>query len=292
MSKSKSKIRLIFFISVILISLFSITSFLTILFGKVDANGESIIGSLVTAISIIVALGIGYSMINVYDYSNKVEALANKVEKLNSKLIQHREAIEQKVKNNVDELNESVRRERDVTDEKISDLQFNNLLVKYKTELIKRSQAAESMFRDGKLLHALKTEYDILCFIFDNQVYFESEFDSNTGKKRSLISNDLLEIERIVDEDHLNKLSVEDFKDIVKVLLCDIHYLKYSSSFVIMSVYEQARFKRIFDVTEELIFQIMERKFPLKINTDTKNRLIFYSKFIKKGNQPDDKQSD
>lgn len=288
------KLRLLAFVSIIIIGIMCIAAFLIFLFTKfgVSIQGEGIIGSLVTAISIIVALGIGYSMMNVYSYSNKVEELEQSVNSLEIKFREHSNSVDEKIDNVKKEVELTLGEERTQTNEKILDLQFNNLIVRKVSELNKRNMGASSMFGEGDLLMAIKTEYDILRFIFENFDYLESEFDSSIGSKRSLIANDLLRCIKIIDSKYMEQTSAREFTKIVKAIFSNIQYLTMPDILSKMNKYEQERYCRLFNNTEEILSQMMSKSFPLKLDKDKTNKLITYSKYIKYGDRADDNQSD
>lgn len=274
-----SKLRLVSFVGIILTSLFSIAAFLIILFGEVKTNGDGLIGSLVTAISIIVALGIGYSMINVYDYSNKVDSHSKDFENLKISNEDFKKFLENSIKQDYANI-----------DDKICELQFNILILKKNASLSNKNLAAKSLFDQCDYLQALKTEFDILVFLFDNFQYFKEEFNSHTGSKRKFIANDILKCIANVNSDYLKTTKSGEITDLAKVIFSNIKFLQSSPIMKELYPEEQIRFKRIFLITENIVSQILKSSFPIKVDDADMEKLDIYANKIIFGDGPDNKQ--
>lgn len=260
-----NKLRLIASISVCVIGILSVSTLVVIFFCGKSTIENSLLGAMLTAISVIVAMGVGYSIINVHDYSNKVTSLAQDFVKFKQ------------------EINDSI-------EGKVSMLQFANIAVERKADLNKKNMAAKSMFDQQLYLQALKTEYDILVFIFENYEYFKNEFDSFTGSKRQYIANDLLQCIKNVNEKYVDRANPGEIDDIVEVILRNVFILE--KSMVMKELYkeEQERFKNIYKITKSIVKQIYTSSFPLSVPLAMRGKLEIYADKIIFGDKPDDKQ--
>ena len=274
--KNNEKIKLLAYISVIIIGIINISTIIYFFSSKHNCNIDNqILGTMLTAISIIVAMGVGYSTINIHDYSNKVN-------KLNHNFKSFTKSINYKYKNFASKI------EKDLN-ENISNLEFNNTVVKLETELNRKNMAAQSHFESGSYLQALKTEFDILVFLFENYKYFKDEFNSHTGIKRKFISNDLLICIEKVNKKYTETTKPGEVKDFIKVIFRNIHLIEKSPAMKELYEEEQKRFKIILSITDKIVQQIAENSFPLEIDSKEKEKLELYNNIIC-GDKPDDNQ--
>lgn len=265
----KHYLNIIYKVAVIIISIFSIVAFNILLIYKSNSISEnSISSSFLTAISIIVALGIGYSIVNVEHYSNKVEKLEARMNKALGE-------IPQKLDTHLNSVNRNLQK-----------LSIGNRAAIAQAEINKRDMATASMFKDGLILQALKSETDTLCYIYNEYDCIASLFDSYAGSKRKYISNDILECINKIDLQYISHTKPGELTEIIKVLLRNIHELKYSPIHLKLNEYERERFVNIYLSIEELVTKIMEKQFPLVIDYKLYERLKVYDEIVW-GDKPD-----
>lgn len=276
----RERIRICYYVAVIIVGIFSIVAFLWV----VQDNGTVITqpdvsSSFLTAISIIVALGIGYSIINIHAYSSKVDNLEERLRKFELNTLKALKEVE-------DAQDKKLQEHIDGIAGQLRELEHNYFSAKHLSELNKRNMDTNSKFSKGEILQALKGEYDSLCYIFTNYKFFNRDFDSHTGSKRALMSNDLLEIERKFDEEYLNKLQSENLIDITSTILKDIAILRESEANSLLNQFEKERFNNIYKASESIIVQIQHGQKSIVIEPWLRAKLVTYSKIIE-GNKPD-----
>lgn len=266
---NKEKLRICCYAFVVVIGIFAIIAFLWIINnnGKVVTHPD-VSSSFLTAISIIVALGIGYSILNIHDYNNRVQKLSDKIDTLEKSM------------------REDILSQKEYADKELEQLRLKNIESECEVELEKRNHAVDTMFKNGDILHALKSEFDILCYIFTKHKYISQKFDSHTGSKRSFIANDILSCISKVDEHIIRNYSKDDLLDIVTVILRNIGELRYHEASAKLNQFERERFSNIYNASEQIVMLIIKEDFPLKLDPWLMNKLKIYTSIVD-GTKPD-----
>jgi len=266
---NKEKLRIGYYASVIIIGLFAIVAFLWVIkHNGVVVTHPDVSSSFLTAISIVVALGIGYSVLNIHDYNNRVQKLSDKIDIL------------------AENMRKDLLSQKEYADKEIEQLRLKNIESECEVELEKRNHAVDTMFKKGDILHALKSEFDILCYIFSNHKYISQKFDSHTGSKRSFIANDILICISKVDKALICSLTKDDLSDIVTVILRNIAELRYHEASTKLNQYERERFSNIYNASEQIVKSIIREDFPLQLDSWLMNKLKIYTSIVD-GTKPD-----
>lgn len=230
------------------------------------SSNQSVDTNMITLLSIIVTLGVGYSFYSIYQVSHDFYRLKVKTKHIQSEIQKQSEKLNKQ-----------------------------SYSLDRRLELYKRNLAAENDFRNRKFLRALKKEVEIVVYVLKNSEHLtgkltksENEFISSIGIKRSFIANDILNCIRHLTLQKLSKFKEKEFRDTQETLFSAIHEIKYTNElWSLITCEEQKRYQFLFNVIQDLLNCIVSSQFPLRLEEDKIYKLHFYHDGILEGHKSD-----
>lgn len=216
---------------------------------------DSIMGTLLAIMSLIIMLGVAFSFVSIFDAKEDIQRLTD--------LVNQNRDTKQQVNDILKELKEN---------------KLDSKIALAKCEIYSLDIAATSFYHDCKYLQAIKKEFEVLGYIIRNQDYCEAISVSYWGMKRYAISNDIRMLMQQIAGSGFPKFALGELDDIMATVFGIISNLESCKEFSRICQGEEKRYQSLVYWTKNIISNLIRGELDFPINFEAYKKLYIYTK--------------
>lgn len=216
---------------------------------------DSIMGTLLAIMSLIIMLGVAFSFVSIFDAKEDIQRLTD--------LVNQNRDTKQQVKDMLEELKEN---------------KLNSKIALAKCEIYSLDMAATSFYHERNYPQAIKKEYEVLGYIIRNQDDCEAISVSYWGMKRYAISNDIRMFLLMIADMGFPKFALGELDDIMATIFGIISNLESCKDFSKICQGEADRYNSLMYWTKNIISNLNRGELDFPIDYEAYKKLYIYTK--------------
>lgn len=247
---------------------------------------DSIMGTLLAIMSLIIMLGVAFSFVSIFDAKEDIKSIESKVNRLHELFTRSNRHLEKEKKDLYNRISSSENKLQKEVDIKLknNEERLDEMLVS--NELATMDMSAASSYNSCRYLQAIMQELEVLDYIFSNYNRCRKKVTSYVGLKRGTISND---IKSFLYHTALNGFPIFDkgeLDNIMQVTLGKIGNICKSKNFGAIEPNEIFRYDLLFKTVQRILIGLVKKDITFDVDYSTYRTFYIYSK-LTIGSNPD-----